>query len=162
MNTTVLQCSLSKTDRRFRGASIRIFEHTGYQLLLLDGIKQSVPKTAAIFWPIVRPHLSSNTPDSSTSTLWQHQRHLAVTQGGGKKCPWISLAKHIKHSFTCHKILQHGASSFTSQSKEGVLRNFIAIKNPSPGPGLNPRPLGPVETHQPLHHQGDLFEFNSE
>jgi hypothetical protein len=28
--------------------------------------------------------------------------------------------------------------------KEGVLRNFIALKNPSPWPGSNLRPLGPV------------------
>jgi hypothetical protein len=46
--------------------------------------------------------------------------------------------------FTCHKILQHGASSFTSHLKEGVLRTFITIKNPLPWPGLNSRPLGPV------------------
>jgi hypothetical protein len=29
-------------------------------------------------------------------------------------------------------------------AKEGVLRIFIALKNPSPQPGLNPRPLDPV------------------
>jgi hypothetical protein len=28
--------------------------------------------------------------------------------------------------------------------EEGVLRIFIALKNPSPWPGSNPRPLGPV------------------
>jgi hypothetical protein len=28
--------------------------------------------------------------------------------------------------------------------KEGVLRIFIALKNPSPWPGSNPQPLGPV------------------
>jgi hypothetical protein len=28
--------------------------------------------------------------------------------------------------------------------EEGVLQIFIALKNPSPRPGLNPRPLGPV------------------
>jgi hypothetical protein len=32
----------------------------------------------------------------------------------------------------------------TSRPKERVLRIFIAIKNPSPRPGLNPRPLCPV------------------
>jgi hypothetical protein len=53
--------------------------------MLLGGVERSVPSTVAIFWPIVRPHLSSNTPDSSTSALWLHQRHIAVTQGGGEK-----------------------------------------------------------------------------
>jgi hypothetical protein len=37
-------------------------------------------------------------------------------------------------------------SSFTSHPKKGVLRIFIALKNPSPRPDLNPRPLGPVES----------------
>jgi hypothetical protein len=50
----------------------------------------------------------------------------------------------FKRSFTYPKILRHGTSGFTSHPKEGVLRIFIALKNPSPWPGLNPRPLGPV------------------
>jgi hypothetical protein len=50
----------------------------------------------------------------------------------------------MQGSFTCHKVLQHEASYFASHPKEGVLRTFIAIKNPSPQPGLNPHPLGPV------------------
>jgi hypothetical protein len=50
----------------------------------------------------------------------------------------------FKWSFTCRKILRHGTSGFTSRPKEGVLRTFIALKNPSPWPCLNPQPLGPV------------------
>jgi hypothetical protein len=53
--------------------------------------------------------------------------------------PW-----DFKRSLTCHKILQHGPSGFTYHMKEGVLRIFIALKNPSPWPGSNPQPLGPV------------------
>jgi hypothetical protein len=53
--------------------------------------------------------------------------------------PW-----DFKISFTGRKILRHGTSGFTSHLKEDVLRNFIALKNPSPLPGSNPRPLGPV------------------
>jgi hypothetical protein len=52
--------------------------------------------------------------------------------------------KSLKGSLTCRKILRHGTSGFTSHPKEGVLQIFIALKNPSPRPGLNPRPLGPV------------------
>jgi hypothetical protein len=33
---------------------------------------------------------------------------------------------------------------FISHPKEGVLRIFIALKNPSPWPGSNPRTLGPM------------------
>jgi hypothetical protein len=42
------------------------------------------------------------------------------------------------------KKLRHGTSGFTSHPKEGVLRIFIVIKNPSPRPGLNRRPVGSV------------------
>jgi hypothetical protein len=56
-------------------------------LLLLGGVEQSVQSTAGIFWPIVHPHLRSNTPDSSISVLWLHQRYIAVTQGGGENYP---------------------------------------------------------------------------
>jgi hypothetical protein len=52
--------------------------------------------------------------------------------------------KYLKGSLTCCKILRHGTSGFISHPKEGVLRICIALKNPSPRLGLNPRPLGPV------------------
>jgi hypothetical protein len=42
------------------------------------------------------------------------------------------------------KILRHGTSGFTFHLKEGVLRIFIALKNPSLWTGSNPRPLGPM------------------
>jgi hypothetical protein len=63
-----------------------------YRLLLLGGVEQSIPSAVAIFWHIVHPCLSADTPDSSSSALWLHQRHLAVMQGGGEKCTWILLA----------------------------------------------------------------------
>jgi hypothetical protein len=53
--------------------------------------------------------------------------------------PW-----DFRSSLKCRKILRHGNFGFTSHPKEGVLRNCIAIKNPSPCPGSNPKPLGPV------------------
>jgi hypothetical protein len=54
-------------------------------LITVAGIKRSVPKTAAILWPIVHSHLSS-------SALWLYQRQLAVKQVGGDKCPGIFLS----------------------------------------------------------------------
>jgi hypothetical protein len=45
------------------------------------------------------------------------------------------LRKHLFHtskdSLTCCKILRHGADGFAFHPKEGVLRIFIALKNPS-------------------------------
>jgi hypothetical protein len=52
--------------------------------------------------------------------------------------------EYVKGSLTCCKILQHGASGFTSHLKEGVLWIFIAFKIPMPWPGLNLQPLGPM------------------
>jgi hypothetical protein len=52
--------------------------------------------------------------------------------------------KYLKGYLTCRKILRHRTSGFTYHSKEGVLRIFTALKNPSPRPGLNPWSLGPV------------------
>jgi hypothetical protein len=51
---------------------------------------------------------------------------------------------YVNESFAWLKILRHGTSGFTSHPKEGVLRIFIVLINPSPWPGLNPPPLGPV------------------
>jgi hypothetical protein len=51
------------------------------------------------------------TPDSSAKALCQ---------------------TYLKGSLTCHKILRHGTSGFTSHPKEGVLWIFITLKNPLP------------------------------
>jgi hypothetical protein len=39
-----------------------------------------------------------------------------------------------------------GADGFTSCPKEGVLRIFISLKNPSPQLGLNLQTLGPISS----------------
>jgi hypothetical protein len=48
--------------------------------------------------------------------------------------------------FLLHAVKSYdmGPSHFTSHAKEGVLRIFIALKNPSPWLGFNPQLLGPV------------------
>jgi hypothetical protein len=52
--------------------------------------------------------------------------------------------KYLKGSLTCCKTLRHGASGFSSHSKEVVRRILNALESPSPRPCLSPRPLGPV------------------
>jgi hypothetical protein len=44
-----------------------------------------------------------------------------------------------------------GPSRFTSHQKEGVLRIFIALKNPSPWPGFEPEILGCCDEHTNLY-----------
>jgi hypothetical protein len=51
----------------------------------------------------------------------------------------------LQSAFTCHKILGHGASGFTSLLKEGVQRIFIALENQFPQQGLYPRTWSTLE-----------------
>jgi hypothetical protein len=92
---------------------------------------------------------------SAADNSWLvHQSSLAVlpaetsgaSRGNGRKSENFAYQylKYLKGSLTCRKILRHGTSGFTSHPKEGVLRIFIALKDPSPRPNLNPRPLDPV------------------
>jgi hypothetical protein len=53
--------------------------------------------------------------------------------------PFEVFFSYLQVIFTRHKILEHGANSFTSPPKEGVLRIFVALKNHSPRPTLNPQ-----------------------
>jgi hypothetical protein len=48
---------------------------------------------------------------------------------------------------TCRKILRHGADGITSPTKEGVLRTFTALKNPSPSAGFESAMLGSNGKH---------------
>jgi hypothetical protein len=102
-------------------------------------------------WTIVWWYRLGLIPNLSTRALWQPP----VLSGG----PDISRASRrmdegnenliypsswdFKRSLTCRKILLRN-SGFTSHPKEGVLRIFIALKNPSPCPDSNLLPLGPV------------------
>ena len=43
--------------------------------------------------------------------------------------------------------LRHGADGFTSLSKEGVLRNFFALKSPTASAGFEPANLGTRGQH---------------
>jgi hypothetical protein len=96
-----------------------------------------------------------NNDDACWDNFWLvHQSSLAVLpaetsvanrRNGLRTENFASqYLKYLKWSFTCRKILRHGTSGFTSHPKEGVLRIFIALKNPSPRLGLNSRPLGPA------------------
>jgi hypothetical protein len=91
---------------------------------------------------------AGKTPDAFTRALWQsyQQRRLGASRRNGRRSENFAYQylKYLKRSLTCRKILRRGTSGFTSHPNEGVLRIFIAIKNSSPRPGLNPRPLGPV------------------
>jgi hypothetical protein len=113
-------------------------------------------------WPIVHPpgecvnvsgepwwwcQLGIN-PDLSTRARWQsYQQRYLERMGGmdeGVRILHIHYLWYVNGSFTWRKILRHGTFPLYFASERKVLRIFIALKNPSPWPGLNPRPLGPV------------------
>jgi hypothetical protein len=118
-------------------------------------------RTAATNGPIVHPLGDMRTwramvvmMSAGDNSWFIHQSSLVVlpaeTSGANRRNGQRSenfTYQHLKYQrgfLTCHKILWHGTSSFTSHSKVGMLQIFIALKNPSPWPDLNPRPLGPV------------------
>jgi hypothetical protein len=100
--------------------------------------------------------MAGKTPDSSTRALWKsyQQRHLGASRRNGRRSESFAhqCVRYINGSLRCRKMLLLGAFGFTSHQKEGVLRIFISLKNPSPRPDLNPRPLGPVVAVSLLTH----------
>jgi hypothetical protein len=114
-----------------------------------DGVRVCL-RTAFTNGPIL--HRSG---DMQPSRAWLvHQSSLAVlpaeTSGTSRRNGRrrenfaYQCLKYLTGSLTCRKILRNGTSGFTFHAMEGVLRIFIALKNPSPRPGLNTPPLGPV------------------
>jgi hypothetical protein len=87
------------------------------------------------------------TPDSSARALRQsyQQRHLERVGGmdEGTRISRIQYPWYANGYLTRRIILGYGTSGFTFHPKEGVLRIFVALKNPS-RLGLNPRLLGQV------------------
>jgi hypothetical protein len=76
------------------------------------------------------PQLSGNP---TSRDIWKRLGGM----GEGVRILCIQYLRYINRCLTCHKILRHGTSSFTSNLWEGVLQILITLKNPSPQPGLN-------------------------
>jgi hypothetical protein len=136
-----------------------VFNYRGVNRILIDWLWWGETDISEL-QPIVYPRVNVSgelwwwwcwlgiTPDLSTRAHWQlyQQRHLKRVGGmdEGMRILRIQYLWYVSRFFTCRKVLQHGASGFTCHLKVGVLWIFIALKNPSPRPGLNPWPLGPV------------------
>jgi hypothetical protein len=161
------QLSVKKLSRHRHGSA---WGETGYRpysaldgrdwLIYYDGVRLRL-RTADTNGSIVHPlgdmwawrAMVMMVMPAGDRTRLVHQSSLAVlpaeTSGASRK-NWRSeksayqYLKYLKGSLTCCKISRHRTYGFTSHPKEGVLRIFIAVKDPSPLPGLNLRPLGPV------------------
>jgi hypothetical protein len=132
--------------------------YVGYWLIMMrwDYISELRPPAGLVFIPRVTWAWSAMVrmmPAGDNSWL-VHQSSLVVLlseRSGASRMNGLrsenfsyQYLKYLKGSLTYRKILRHGTSGFTSHPKEGVLRIFIALKNPSPRPRLNPRPFGPM------------------
>jgi hypothetical protein len=91
------------------------------------------------------------TPDSSSRALWQSYQQSSSSKAGGtgegnyEFCLAKYVCSYLEGLFNMVKSYDMGpAACFTSPLKEVVLRIFIALKNPLPRPGLNPRTLSTV------------------
>jgi hypothetical protein len=88
------------------------------------------------------------TPDSSIRALWKSYQQSSNSKSRGTTKKIMNLA--FKVSLFILRSGFYVVKSYTGQTallpirKEGVLRIFIAFKNPSPRPGLKPRTLGPT------------------
>jgi hypothetical protein len=66
---------------------------------------------------------------------------------------------HVAFRDLSHAInLRHGTHSFTSLLKEGVLRIFFALKNPTVLVGLNPQTWVLKASMLPLDHRSRVLE----
>jgi hypothetical protein len=80
-------------------------------------------------------------PDLYTRVLWQsyQQRHLETVGGMDEGMSIFDTSTDLLHA-----VKSYYMGPPASLAKDGVLCTFIALKNPSSRPGLNPRYLGPV------------------
>jgi hypothetical protein len=91
--------------------------------------------------PIRPPELSSNPTKSPNSNAEVTERR------NGEICVTKYLFHTSKGTLTCRKISRLGTEGFTSPSKEGVLRIFIALKIQSPSAGIEPANLRSNSKH---------------
>jgi hypothetical protein len=59
----------------------------------------------------------------------------------------VAICHTLQEFLTCRNVLRHGADGFISPPKEGVLRIFITLKNPSPSAEFKPANLGSNVKH---------------
>jgi hypothetical protein len=93
-------------------------------------------------------------PTFSARCLHVQQRERFLTAEGGTRgremIRKISSRIRLPHNsrYLLHAAnLRHGTDGFTSAPKEGVLRNFFALKNPTTSAGFEPVNLGTKSQH---------------
>jgi hypothetical protein len=100
------------------------------------------------------PNLTTRAlwPSPGASRRWAKEMRIYIIRPRG-------TSRVLLHAVKSYDM---GPSRFTSHPKEGVLRIFIALKNPSPWPGSNPQTLGPVAstlTTTPGRRLGDYMTY---
>jgi hypothetical protein len=94
-------------------------------------------------------HQFSGKPTSTD--IWYQVRRMGKRNGN------LALQSSSVHTcklfFTRHRILQHGASGFTSLPEEGVLWIFITLKNPCLSWFRTCKPWVQWQAHWSLHYR---------
>jgi hypothetical protein len=90
---------------------------------------------------------------------YQHSHLVAKPDEWAKRARIWPCEVFFQVIFTFSKILRRGASGFTSLPKEGVVRIFIALKNPSPLPRMGPANLGSNGKHT-NHYTTEETQWN--
>jgi hypothetical protein len=121
--------------------------------------------TAIIFWSVVLTIWVLIIPDSSVRVLcWLQQKHIVGKrwetgrETAAEFCLPVFLS-HLKGFLTCRKFLRHGTDGLSFPPKEVRQRIFIALKNPSPRPGLNSWTVGSNGNHV-NHYTTEATLFN--
>jgi hypothetical protein len=112
-----------------------------------DYVFELLPWTGLLFILKWRKSTENHAGMSAEENWFIHQSSSAILPAESSGSSQEERANSVLRSilvhtcnlfFTCRKILRHGALGFTSFPKEGVLRIFIALKNPFRRPDLNP------------------------
>jgi hypothetical protein len=136
-----------------RGRGLILRQYPG---ICLEGLRKATENLSQQMWS-PGPRIEPGPPDYEIGGITTFCRppdlsanpsssHLVASKRNGRTEWWIWPCEVFlfilpSDAFICHKTWLHGANGFTFPPKEGVLRIFIALKNPFPLSGLNPRTL---------------------
>jgi hypothetical protein len=127
------------------------------QTLTLTGYHRKRPLHCDHFWSNLRPHLSSNHMIHPSQLPRNNpQRHPVAKQKkkwqkNGREFCLRNLFSYLYGFSTCRTILWYGTDALNSLPKQGLLRIFNTIKNPSSSVGFEPANLGSNGNH--ANHQ---------
>jgi hypothetical protein len=151
------KCAKSKTI-----FSLEIMEQVGLMLLLLlyVGSRRPMPRIYCSLQPNCKPLVfRRSNPHRQVSLKSQRRQRSQWREAelSGEKWPRNLAESSDFQAFfrvPLHAAnLRHGIDGLTSPPKEGVLRIFFALKNPTSSAGFEPANFGKKASTLPLDHR---------